>query len=322
MSAIDVSSFPLLRVDQIPLAPSDLLRRALAGGEDLSASLRAKGGGGILPYLVKQIAAIRRTLAQREAEKKVQQMLAGTIPVPSTRHELEERLERLPAAPAGDSAPSQQSQSRSSSRGWSSSSRGDSRGSSRGGSRGSSRGEESGAGRTESRGGGGARRPSWSRPGGASGLPSDSSSTASTSFSQSRGGQTRPESSSSQASSTQSFSARRGGGDAGGSSSGRGSSSRDSGGGGSGLGSRPSSTAASSEGDGEHEADRCADQHHRARPPRMRAEGLGEAGEPDDDHHGEGQNEGQGFHHGSPVLSESDAVGAAWEGGIRGCDVA
>lgn len=76
----DLSAFPVLRIDQIPLVDSDTLADAQKESKDLIASLLAENAGTIPPmvnYLRKQNDLIATELLNRLAQDRINELLSG-----------------------------------------------------------------------------------------------------------------------------------------------------------------------------------------------------------------------------------------------------
>lgn len=78
---VDLSGFPVIRIDQIPLVDSDTLRKALVEVEALIKSLLEEHSEvpPLVNYLVKQNESVQTELRNRAAQQRIDALLSGAI---------------------------------------------------------------------------------------------------------------------------------------------------------------------------------------------------------------------------------------------------
>ena len=88
-ACVDMATFPLIRLDHLPLLPTAELQRAASELSPLIESLRAEHGDGnpLLKYAVREADAVRRQLGLREAAERVRRLLSGEDAVAVHRSE-------------------------------------------------------------------------------------------------------------------------------------------------------------------------------------------------------------------------------------------
>ena len=91
---VDLSGFPVIRIDQIPLVSSDTLQSAMVEVNELIASLLAESSTvpPMVHYLRKQNEAMSAELADRSAKERIQALLSGIGEDVVTAHDVRSRL--------------------------------------------------------------------------------------------------------------------------------------------------------------------------------------------------------------------------------------
>jgi len=97
----DLSAYPIIRLDQVPLLDDATLRKAQADAFDLSNTLRTEDPcSKLLFFLQKQLDAMRSEEGKRAAQSRVQNLLAGIEDALSSSNELVKHSEELISIPA------------------------------------------------------------------------------------------------------------------------------------------------------------------------------------------------------------------------------
>lgn len=84
---LDLSAYPVLRLDEIPRHSDDTLQRGMQDGRSLLASLQDDNSEDQRPmirYLSKQLDAMMSEIAKRSAQNRILQMLSGEAPYPDS----------------------------------------------------------------------------------------------------------------------------------------------------------------------------------------------------------------------------------------------
>lgn len=79
---LDLSAYPVLRLDEVPRHSEETLRRGQTDGRELLLSLQSESldeNRSMIRYLAKQLDAMSVELAKRNAQSRIQQMLLGEV---------------------------------------------------------------------------------------------------------------------------------------------------------------------------------------------------------------------------------------------------